>query len=176
MKAILVKEAQNFERGGDSKVSMGIGKAGKAKKMLDDIYKDNRILTYKMNSLDDIEIHYTDRYKDRVRGSENKEPLQRWKLRYIEIPMYSAAPFEHKGYHSMDTHIYKYWGVYKTEIYNSEWPNSKIKETKLEIEISLENPEPEKKANLIVDAFNKEYGMVSGFELIETITIPFEEI
>ncbi|MDD5648949.1 MAG: hypothetical protein PHF86_00785 [Candidatus Nanoarchaeia archaeon] len=174
MKARFIKENINFERGGDTKASMNIGKAGKAKEILDNLYKNDKILTYKINSLDNIEIYFTDKYKDRVRGAEDKEPLAKWILRYIETPQFIVEEDQSKPYYS--SKIYYYWSVFKVNIYNDKWPDQNKIEKKIEIEISTEKENAEKKANLIAEVFNKEFGPACGFELVETIKIPIEEI
>jgi hypothetical protein len=51
MRAITINEIHNFERGGDAKQSMGIGKISEVKKILDLIYSDPSYLTYKIHGL-----------------------------------------------------------------------------------------------------------------------------
>jgi len=180
MRAKLINEVQNFSRNEENThVSLGVGNYNIiAKKMLEEIYNsEHSFLTYKINSLDNIEIFFTDRYRDQIRGAKAANPIYKWIVKFIALPQYIADPYEHKGSTWMDEDkIYKYWSVYKRSYYNGMWPNDNKINQEREIDLSKEDKNAEKKAKLIADAFNKEFDPIYGFELIETIKIPIEEI
>lgn len=178
MKARLIQESINFEKSQDPKISLNIGKSTKAKEILDKLYKEREynFLTYKINSLDDIKIYFKDSYRDKIRGDKNAEPLFIWTVKFIEILPYELTSEEHKGYHSLDSNIYKEWVISKKSIYNDRWPNDyKIISTP-EIEISKKIENSEEKAKIILKAFNEQFEPAYGFELIDTIKIPIDKI
>jgi len=87
MKAKLVREDQNFERGLNPRTTLNIGMAARAKEILDWHIRDNRrkYHKYHINSIDEILI-----YGDYCIGSKYDDPV--WKLdstiAYIEIDRY----------------------------------------------------------------------------------------
>ena len=172
MKARLVQESINFEKNQDPKSSLNIGKTVKAKEMLDKIYEKDWFLTYKINSINDIKIYFKDSYRDKIRGKETAEPLFIWTVKFIEMPPYELESKETKGY----SDIYKHWIISKRILYNNLFPSEYKSKLEPEIEIYKDIENSEEKAKIIVKAFNNQFEPVYGFELIDTIKIPIDEI
>lgn len=161
MRAKTLNEIQNFERGNDPKSSMGIGKVAKIKKMLEEIYQNNRFLKYKIKNPEHIEVSY-------IKGETRDDMSDVWIMKYVEKDRFSMeSTFREIGstFHSFGTSYY--WVIKELKFLSSMWPeDNKFKEEGI-LELSKKDETNEEKAQIILKAFNNHYGKVGGFEVIE---------
>lgn len=165
MKARFVNEA-NFERGSDVKASMGVGKAGKAKEMLEREFGDRpdhfNPYTYKIHSLDNIEIRYSDEYREQREGSKspNFGIDDVWILKYSEIDKFIT-----RYYTTTAFNVSNHWVIDKRYI---RW--NMLSNMKVESETYMSIYHGEEEADVVAKALNEHYGPAVGFELVEKIT------
>ena len=164
MRARTVNEAVKFERGSDPKAGLNIGKAAKAKEMLEREYGDRGTprfnpYSYKIHSLDNIEVRYTDRFKEGVRDA--KQPPKGlddvWILKYSEIDQFDVGYYESSSYHGTNS-----WVINKRSM---RWRTLSRMSIESEIYMSIHHGKEE--AEVIAKALNDHYGTVDGFELVE---------
>lgn len=163
MRAKTINENVKFERGQDPASGMNIGKSAKAKEMLDQEF-GNRAgqfnpFSYKINSLDNIELRYSDRV--RKNSKEAEDPLPGiddvWILKYIEIDQFVT-----RYYTTTEFNMSNHWVIDKRHI---RWHNLSEMGTKSEIYMSIYHGEEE--AEVIAKALCDHYGPAVGFELVE---------
>lgn len=164
MKAIFVNEV-NFERGQDPGAAMGIGKAGKAKEMLEREYGDREgrfnPYSYKIHSLDNIEVRLSDRYKEGRKGAKSPDRGidDVWILKYSEIDQFIT-----RYYTTTEFNMSNHWVIDKQSIVWHMLSNMRIEQ---ENYMSIYKGEEE--ANVIAKALCEHYGPAVGFELVEKI-------
>lgn len=160
----------NFERGGDSKASLGIGKVSEVKKILSNIYDNKRggvnIFHYKINSLDDIHISYN---PEIFKGGIVKDGDKYWWIiKFVQLPKYFLEEYSNK--HTLFDREFKDhdWNIYENIPLFPEEPN-KYWDKKYVLTVGKHGDEKIREmAELIIETFNKKYGIVEGFELVKS--------
>jgi hypothetical protein len=161
MKAKLVYENINFERGLNPKAAMNLGPFATVKSWLEKQYsKGHGFMPYKyvINNLNDIRIFYD------LRGDAN-ENLPTWVFKYVEKPRFT---FEEATttQQLVSTHYYHYWRIYENYFYVSSDPDNIGFDHKYVSELEKTN-ENKEKVEVMVQALNKHFGNVPGLKLIE---------
>jgi len=153
-----LNESVNFERGQDPKASMGVGKVAEAKKMLESEFGtgiNSHFYSFKINSLDNIEITYSEDFQKGV----NKEDFEKvtWVIRYVEKDQFVTR------YHQTQE-----WGMSNTWVIDKQWIAWRdLNDMKVQTEnyMSVRTGKPD--VDIIAKALNDHYGPIKGFELIE---------
>jgi len=162
MKARFVSEA-NFERGGDPKASIGVGKAAKAKEMLEREFGKREGLfnpySYKIHSLDNIEIRFSERYREdrKVAKRPHKGLDDVWILKYSEIDQFVT-----RFYTTTEFNMSNHWVIDKRYL---RW--HRLSDMKIESETYMSIYHGEEEAEVIAKALNEHHGPAVGFELVE---------
>lgn len=165
MRARFINENIDFERGGDPKSKLGVGKVAKAKEMLEREFGDRddhfNPYTYKIHSLDNIEIRYSDKFREDTKGA--KRPQRGiddvWILKYSEIDQ-----FVPRYYTTTEFNMSNHWVIDKRYI---SWHMLSNMEVKSEQYMSIYHDKEE--TEVIAKALNEHYGPAVGFELVEKI-------
>jgi len=155
-----LNESVNFERGADPKSNLGIGKVAEAKKMLEDEFGtgiNSEYYTFKIHSLDNIEITYSEDFQRKFKDEAVKTI---WKIRYVEKDQFVTR------YHQTQE-----WGMSNTWVIDKQWiywRNLNDIKIKTENYLSVHTGKPD--VDIIAKALNDHYGPIKGFELIERIS------
>jgi hypothetical protein len=171
MRAKTINEIQKFEQGIDPRQAMGTGKISEVKKMLDEVYNKHKYKVYEYNirSLDHIEIRYSDDIKNDIRqGAGKGQENNVWIIKYVEKDRYIFKDESHEissSTHSFGT-SYE-WNIYEVQFYMSDNPESIKFKNAYVFDLTMKNDLNKERAQIMVDALNKHYGKVGGFELIE---------
>jgi hypothetical protein len=170
MKAKKIYEATGFHRSTDAKASIGVGKAVKAKELLEVLYGRGTYLTYNIKSLDHIEIITPEKIVRRAEGAKNTSGIyDKWIIAYVERDRFTVE--EEWSEISSFTHSFgskKYWNIYEWKFNMSDMP-TRMEFTRNVIIDLPNNPEAEVRSGLILKALNDHYGPVAGFEMKEYI-------
>jgi len=162
MRAKTLNEIQNFERGNDPKSSMGIGKVAKIKELLEQIYRDNRFLQYKIKNPEHIEVSY-------IKKATREDSPEIWIMKYVEKERFSlTSESEEVSNFTHSSGPYHYWVIKEVKFFGSMWPDdNKFKEEGV-LRLTKDNKSNREKAQIILKAFNEHYNeKVGGFELID---------
>ena len=155
MRAKNVNENINFERGSDPKSSMGIGRIAKAKNLLDEIYKNHKLLTYSIKSADQIEIFYNERARKTLKEEGEDYMYDVWVFRFVEKDRFFSKQSKH-----YDSDI----DIWETKTSTTSDPdNIGFREKYL---LSMDHKEKEK-MEIILKSLNDHYGKIGGLEIIE---------
>lgn len=161
MKAKKVYETSNFERGQDTKATLGVGKAAKAKEMLEKEFGDRpgyrSPYKYNINSLDNIEISFSEKYRAGMQDAKGLNDV--WIIKYSEIDQFVI-----RYYTTNEFNMSNHWVIDKKYISWHMLSNMKVKSEQY---MSIYHDKEE--AEVIAKALNEHYGPAVGFELIEKI-------
>jgi hypothetical protein len=165
MRAKTINEVHNFERGNDPKSSMGIGKVAEAKVILEHWYpKEPLGFSYIIHDINNIEVFYAkpERYKYEKEMSE-----YRWFLKYVELDRFIYK--SHSDTISIHSDkLYHDWNINERRFCRRPHEKNSICE-EYALHLSKEAKDSEKRTQIIIDALNKEYGPIKGFELVKEI-------
>ena len=170
MRARRVNEDINFERGGNTKSKIGVGRAKEAEEKLDEmlnkygsIYK---FPLYKIdvNSLDDIRVRYSDKFIEMSKNDNIK--IFEWRIKYHPIPQFFKEDYQKESQVFNQIHRENKWAIQKNVQGSRDNPGDLKVLKQWVLSIDKENPNAEEYADTIVEAFNSKYGELWVFETI----------
>ena len=169
MRAKTINEIDNFERGIDPKVAMGTGKILEVRKILGTIYNQKyNSYVYKIQSLNHIEVFYSQLVK---RDMPEVFKNNKWIIKYVEKDSYFARG-ESQEIRSFSHSLGKRdsWNIYEVKFNLHDNPEKMNFIDQYSFELPQTLDKYEEMTKIVVDALNKQYGKVGGFELIEKRT------
>lgn len=167
MRAKLINEI-NFDRSGNVKSSMGIGKAKEILEILDDaINGGERSYKYydiEVKSPEDIRIRYS---KDIKRRLEPSEKEFEWILKYYPIDQFEIEDYQNESVYFNQSMKTDTWIIQKNDFHMGSDPE-RMKVGKQHIcSIEKQRKNSRKYAEIMVKALNDQYGKLWIFEFIE---------
>lgn len=156
------KRVYEFKRGTDITTTLGVGKIKEVKELLDRQFKETNPFTYKIHSLDNIEIFVENPDDWAESTNEEMKTKKPWFIEYTSIDMFSKKyrPRDDSWGGSGPT-----WIINKAYINSDKafWDYSEKQRGEIINYTGHLNIPDEEDADVIVAAMNKHYGPVYGF-------------
>jgi hypothetical protein len=167
MRAKLINEMK-FERGGDVKTSLGIGKVREALDILESSF-NNRIFNINIKDINNISVTYTERYKNMLEEYEND---YEWILKYHPIDRFEIE--DHRSEETYLGHVVKSnkWVIKRNDFWAGGDPNNLIVNKEYISSIEKDKKRSKEYAEVMVEALNDKFGKLWVFEVVEKNKIP----
>jgi len=170
MKAITVNENINFERGRSVKGSVGVGKENEALNRLEEGLFGNsgktKIYEIKVNSLDDIKVTFSGKYRAFIEKDPTYGELIEWTFKYVKIHSFSLSDrISEGGSHS--SRNYKYWTINKNSQGFFRDPDQIKLHSEWVLDISKSIVDSEELAKAAIEGIQSKFGYIWVFELVK---------
>lgn len=167
MRAKFINEIK-FERSGNPKTSLGIGKVKEALDILEDSLNGTK-RRYKyydidVRSLDDIRVRYS---KDLQRRLDPEEKEYEWILRYYPIDQFEVV--DHESEDTYYGHVLKtgQWHIIRNNFNIGSDPGLTIIDKKQVSSLEKSQKNSKEYAEIMAKALNDQYGKLWVFETVE---------